>query len=363
MSSFDSAVWPNDVIASDWELARESPSHLVCFLLSPFEPRERFDLVHEAVRAACKLCEQTAGITIDCRRADSLSEAKAVHNDIWQHIARADWLVIDITGLNPNVMIELGVAAALRRPTQVILIKDRDDESRLPFNTFAQRYLPYRRSILGDQDFLAGLRSAMIQAITPAPYSPPVALNGVSNGFKVDFQQGDRPDLILSPSITHRRCISGCLEYGSFYIFRNSWLLLGTREQRNVRVRVLFRFGERLQAGAYLGLSLRNQHYYANWGHMVFLRADGKVVRTEPEDEVGRYRDVDVGQIPSFDPSAPNLIEFVVTFTEERMSFRVGTVEDEIAVGDMPYVYGAGKVRLSTSLCRVHIREIELQPL
>jgi len=96
---------------------------------------------------------------------------------------------------------------------------------------------------------------------------------------------------------------------------------------------------------------------------MVFVCADGKVVRTEPEDDRGRYHDVDVGQISDFDPSTRDFIEFIVSFTDERLTFRVGPIEGEVLVPNMPYVYGAGKARLSTSLCRVQIREIELEPL
>lgn len=166
-------MWPNDVVADPRELERDSPHRLVCFLLSPFDPPEVFNPVHDAVQAACNLCATSAGIAIECRRADTLHEAKTIHDDIWRHIAAADLLVVDVTGLNPNVMIEFGVAAALRRPGQVILIKSADDTSRLPFNAFAQRYVTYRKSILGDREFIIGLQAAMIQAITPAPYVPP----------------------------------------------------------------------------------------------------------------------------------------------------------------------------------------------
>ena len=365
MSAPESTVWPNDVVGMPRELERESPHRLVCFLLSPFEPRDVFDPVHDAVVAACALCEQSAGIEIECRRADTLREAKAVHDDIWRHIASADLLVIDVTGLNANVMIELGVAAAMRRPTQVILIKAADDTSRLPFNAFAQRYLPYRRSIVGDPDFLDGLHKAMIQAITPAPYSPPPIAPAAAPGLHVDFQQGDRPDVVLSPGITHRRRIDDCLEFGSFYVFRNSWLLLTSTDYRNVRVRIRFRFGTLAKdpSTAFLGISLRNQHFLANWGHMVLLRANGRVVRTEPENDRGAYHDVDVGEVPGFKHETRDLIEMTAAFTDDHLSLSAGPVQAQVPVSAMPYVYGAGKVRVSTSFCRVHIREIELTPL
>jgi hypothetical protein len=204
MSAPGSSVWPNDVVADPRELERDSPHQLICFLLSPFDPPGVFDPVHDAVRAACELCAKAAGIEIECRRADTLHEPKTIHDDIWRHIAAADLLVVDVTGLNPNVMIELGVAAALRRPGQVVLIKAAEDTVRLPFNAFAQRYISYHKSLLGDHLFIAKLHAAMIQAITPAPYVPPHSASH-SAGCRLEFRDGDRPDLLLSPAVTHRR--------------------------------------------------------------------------------------------------------------------------------------------------------------
>ena len=358
-------VWPNDVVLDPQELSRESPHRLVCFLLSPFEPRDVFDQVHAAVTVASELCAKSAGIEIDCRRADTLHESKTIHDDIWRHIAAADLLVVDVTGLNPNVMIEYGVAAALRRPHQVILVKSEDDQSRLPFNAFAQRYLTYRRSILGDEAFIQGLYQSMIQAVTPAPYAPPSPAAIGSNGFSIDLRQGDRPDLILSPGITHRRLAQDGLEFGSYYVFRNSWLLLTGSEYRNLRARIRFRFQDIVKepGSGFLGVSLRNQHFHANWGHMVVVWTNGQVTRTEPEDDRGKYHDVDVAPLPDFDYRNPEFIDLAVEIDDRRLAFRAGSVASEVSVASMPYVYGAGKVRVATSMCRVRIQEIELTPL
>jgi len=261
-------------------------------------------------------------------------------------------------------MIEYGVAAALRRPHQVILIKSDEDQSRLPFNAFAQRYLTYRRSLLGDQSFIQGLYQSMIQAVTPAPYLP-VVNGGAPTDFRVDFKDGDRPDLVLSPSITHRRRVGDCLEYGSFYVFRNSWLLLTNTDYRNVRVRIRFRFSSIVKepGDGFLGVSLRNQHFHANWGYLVFLRTNGKVQRTEPEDDRGKYHDVDVGQLTDFDYRSTDFLDLRAEFNDEQLVFSVGSVRARVNVSEMPYVYSAGKVRVSTSFCRVLIQEIELERL
>lgn len=298
-------------------------------------------------------------------RADTLHESKTIHDDIWRHIASADILVVDVTGLNPNVMMEYGVAAALRRPQQVILIKSEDDPSRVPFNAFAQRYLTYRRSLLGDNPFIQGLFQSMIQAVTPAPYVPPGATTAGSSGFNVDLRHGDRPDLILSPAITHRRVVQQGVEFGSFYVFRNSWLLLTGSEFRNVRARLRFRFQSVLNEAdpGFLGLSVRNQHFHANWGHLVTLWTNGVMMRTEPEDDRGTYKDVTVGALPDFDFHTHDSIDFTVQIDEERLSFQAGCVAGDVRLDSMPYVYGAGKVRAMISKCRVLLEEIELVPV
>lgn len=276
-------------------------------------------------------------------------------------------LVIDVTGLNANVMVEFGVAATLRRPQHVVLIKSADDPSPLPFNVFAQRYLKYNRSmsILGDRGFMDRLTLAIIEAITPAPYQPVPLAAAQSNGFKIDFQKEDRPDLVLSPGIIHRRKLDDCLEVGSLWVFRNSWLLLTASSYRNVRARVKFYFSELREApaGSFLGISLRNNHFLANWGHMVFIRADGLVMRTQPKNELGAYEDITVDPIPNYDYQAHQLIELSAEFNSDALVFDAAGIGRTISVKDMPYVYAAGNVRIVIGGCRVCIREIELQGL
>jgi hypothetical protein len=148
-------------------------------------------------------------------------------------------------------------------------------------------------------------------------------------------------------------------------VFRNSWLLLTAGDYRNVRVRVLFRFAglARDTPDAFLAISLRNQHFFANFGHMLLLGAKGRVWRTEPQDDTGKMRDVDIGEIPSFRHDSDQMIEMLAEFTDRQLTLSVGSMQTEVPVPEMPYVFGAGKVRIQTSLCRVQIREIELVAL
>ena len=363
----DTTVWPNDVVFDPQELSRKSPHSLVCFLLCPFNPQADFDQVHAAVKFACELCLVTTGIEIECRRADTLYVSKTIHDDIWHHIAAADFLIVDVTGLNANVMYEYGVAAAIRRPYQVIAIKSKDDESRHPFDVGPLRYLTYSRSVTGDRDFIENLGRSMLQAVTPAPYVPWSAKADVNGFSTIDLRNGDRRDVILSPGITHRRLAEDGLEFGSYYVFRNSWLLLTQATYHHVRARVRFRFLDILKESepGYLGVSLRNQHILANWGgHMVWLQTDGRVMRTEPKDDRGDYQNVEVDLLPGFDYRKPDFVDLTVEINEDRLAFSVGNMtQHEVLVKDMPYVYGAGNIRVTTWKCRVRIQEIELTPL
>jgi hypothetical protein len=367
MEPAGTTVWPNDVVSDPQELVRASPNSLICFLISPFSPKDQFDAVHDVVKVACGMCAQAYGVPIECRRADTFYESKTIQEDIWDHVAKADILVVDVTGSNPNVMFEYGVAATIRRPYQVILIKSADDETVHPFDFGPLRYLSYRRSPMGDQEFLLRLAASIIQAGTPAPYIPSRAPWIEPGAFCVDFRQGDRRDLVLSPGITHRRLTDAGLEFGSLYVYRNSWFLLSQSNHHALRAKVRFRFTRLMKESesGFLNISLRSQHFLANWGgHGVIVSSDGHVWRTVPEDEAqGKYKDETVGHLEPFDYRSGSFIELCAEIDDSRLALSVGNVQAEFPVKDMPYVYGAGKVRVSTSKCRVLIEQVEFTPL
>ena len=163
------------------------------------------------------------GTKIKCVRADSFSESKTIQDDIWQNIAKADVLIVDVTNLNPNVMLEYGVAAALRPPTQVIVIKSADDKLEHPFDVKPLRYLLYSRSILGgvtSNTFIEGLYQSMLEAL--APTSSHTSFSGHERQ-RVFCRYAKRRQARLdsSPGVAHRRTIDDGLEFGSFTSIQN----------------------------------------------------------------------------------------------------------------------------------------------
>jgi hypothetical protein len=59
--------------------------------------------------------------------------------DIWLAIQRADVIIADVTGRNPNVFYELGIAHTLGRRSLILSQRSSD----IPFDISAMRHLTY----------------------------------------------------------------------------------------------------------------------------------------------------------------------------------------------------------------------------
>lgn len=77
---------------------------------------------------------------------DLVSEAKeivVIHKTIVQNLYSKDIVICDISGKNPNVMLELGLRLAFDKPTIIV----KDDKTQPPFDSSIIQYIPYPRSL------------------------------------------------------------------------------------------------------------------------------------------------------------------------------------------------------------------------
>jgi len=111
--------------------AEPSPDGL-CFVISPFgEWHDRYyqEIFVPAIAAA----------NLDPMRADSLFRPSNIVHDIWHGVTASRVMLADLTGRNPNVFYELGLAHATRKPV-LLLTQDIDD---VPFDLRGLRVIQY----------------------------------------------------------------------------------------------------------------------------------------------------------------------------------------------------------------------------
>lgn len=87
--------------------------------------------VHAAIKEVCE------SISIKCERADDIYSQRPIFSTILDSIISSEVIMADLTGKNPNVFYETGIAHSLREPQSVILISQTLDD--VPFDL---RHLP-----------------------------------------------------------------------------------------------------------------------------------------------------------------------------------------------------------------------------
>jgi hypothetical protein len=95
-------------------------------------------------------------------RADHVYGPGSILEDIIQGIETAQIVIAEITPTNENVFYEVGYAHALKKPT--ILLAEKKDREKLPFDLSGFRCLFYENSIGGKRKVREGLKKHL-QAI------------------------------------------------------------------------------------------------------------------------------------------------------------------------------------------------------
>lgn len=125
-------------------------------LMMPFKPE--LDNVHDTIRIACN----ELGLT--CVRADQVWANPTVMQDVFDLIYSSKCVVVDLTGLNPNVMYELGLAHALG----VVVIPICSTETHSPFDIAHHRHIKYKATNITSDNFVSKLKTAILNGSTEA---------------------------------------------------------------------------------------------------------------------------------------------------------------------------------------------------
>ena len=112
----------------------------------------------------------------------------------------------------------------------------------------------------------------------------------------------------------------------------------------------------------WMGIMLRSQHFYAEAGHLIYIKSDGLIQHTQPINE-GKKEGEDpiLGNIPDF--NVRNWIEFDLSFSPKGIMGKVGGIKICINSKDMPFIYSAGLLRFQTYRTRSILSEVTVERL
>lgn len=106
------------IVFPAWPGSYPRPGVRRCFHVTPFGPPWAGEVM-STVATACGAAEPP----VEYVRGDQVLDADIIRS-IWDHLCQASHVVVDLTGLNPNVALELGIAHTLGR--NVLLVTQED---------------------------------------------------------------------------------------------------------------------------------------------------------------------------------------------------------------------------------------------
>lgn len=141
-----------------------------CFVVMPFASmfeREYTRVIKPAIES----------VGLECVRGDEIYSEQSIIQDIWKTLRSCRVVLAELSGRNPNVMYEVGLAHALGKPI-ILLTRNQDD---VPFDLKSLRYVYYDTD---NPDWGTDLRAELVRAVNKVLENP--SLSGHLNGVKVD---------------------------------------------------------------------------------------------------------------------------------------------------------------------------------
>ena len=165
-----------------------------CFVIMPFHSLFQTEYEKVIKRAA-------ASVGLRCDRGDEIYAHQSIVQDVWKSIRQARVIVAELSGLNPNVMYEVGLAHAVGKPI-VLLTREQDG---VPFNLRELRFIYYDpNNPFWGQDLETELTKILRKVLDTPTLADHLA------GITLNVNWPQTPDKLLpSPPVTAEYDFSG----------------------------------------------------------------------------------------------------------------------------------------------------------
>ncbi len=117
-----------------------------CFLITPLGEKNSLTRVRADAVCGALIGPLMETYELDLVRGDGIPDQGNVMVQVVREMLDATVVVADLTGLNPNVLYELGIADAFRKPVLRLV----DDPTCLPFDFRGDRTIPLRSTADGN---------------------------------------------------------------------------------------------------------------------------------------------------------------------------------------------------------------------
>ena len=356
-----SEVWPYDLKAKRISTT-EAIRPFKCLILTPFD--KQFDQVCEVIKRVVeetsKSFPQIGNDLPDIKRVDWITSSGVIQNEIWKEIDEADLIFCNITGFNPNVMFESGICAAWKKTDKVVFIKDGFFKQEIAFNISPIRYTEYEMTTNGIRDFADKVNKLTVDALISFPDCEGDTPK-IITPLELDFKGNRDNNIIYTPPFAHRRIVNDKLEFGSILVFSHSWASIGKEKYKNFNLEFEAEFSNIgiEKKYSFIGVGLRSQHFFANYAHIFYLKADGGIIITEPDENPPNfYSDNTLRTATPLDLNKS--YKFKVMFNEEKLCLEVDGFMREFEVAKMKKVFKDGLIRFQSYGCWMLIKYIKL---
>jgi hypothetical protein len=180
--------------------------------------------------------------------------------------------------------------------------------------------------------------------------------------FSASLDDGVDVKALYTEDVTHRRTLADCLEFGAPLNYRYSWMSLGDVRLSRLYVRAEMKLTlSHPNHNPFIGIMIRSQHYFANWGHLVFIRGNGTMYLNVRRDDAGDYEDRPIGEIKGF--NIKSFSRFSVSIDDHDLKIELNDITQAIALTTLPYVVNAGRILFIAGYCRMGIRKVKVEEL